>query len=168
MRPVGADVHTERLPINDDHSINRLHTFSLRITVRRGRISETWSRDGEDLTQDLAQTVALSDSSTVSMFSDYPGLKRVPDFVGLDFDATQRLERDSGWSVRDPDPDAPPISNYWWSNKQLVVATQIPSAGSLLRRDERIGITLTEPPQLGTAPVVPSTPPNLEGHAPAD
>lgn len=130
-------------------------------------VSLPCSRDGEDLRRDLAQTLALSDSSTVSMFSEYLGLKRVPDFVGLDFDAAQKLERASGWSVRDPDPDAPPISNYWWSNKQLVVATQIPSAGSLLRRDERIGITLMEPPQLGTAPVVRGTPPNLEGHSPA-
>ena len=102
------------------------------------------------------------------MFSEYPGLKRVPNFVGLDFDAAQRPERASGWSVRDLNPDALPISNYWWSNKQLVVAIQIPSAESLLRRDERVGITLKGPPEAGTVPVAPSTPPNLEGHAPAD
>jgi hypothetical protein len=104
----------------------------------------------------------------VSVFSEYPGLKRVPDFVGLDFEAAREVERASGWSVRDPDPDAPPISNYWWSNKHLVVASQIPSAGSLLRRDERVSITLAEPHELSTAPAASGTPPNLGGHAPAD
>ncbi len=102
------------------------------------------------------------------MFSEYPGLKRVPNFVGLDFDAARELERESGWGVRDPDPDAPPISNHWWSNKRLVVATQIPAAGSLLQRDERVSITLREPPGLTTAPAVLSPPPNLEGPAPTD
>lgn len=116
----------------------------------------------------LAQTLAVSDSSTVSLFSEYPGLNRVPNFVGLDFEAARSLERASGWSVRDPDPDAPPISNYWWSSKQLVVATQVPSGGSLLRRDERVSITLEEPPGLMTAPAAFGTPPNLKGHAPAD
>ena len=92
----------------------------------------------------------------------------MPDFVGLDCDAARKLERALGWSVRDPDLDAPPISNYWWTNQHLVVATHIPSAGSLLLRGERVGITLKQPQEPETSAVVSSTPPNLEGHAPAD
>lgn len=99
------------------------------------------------------------------MFTDYPGRKRVPNFVGLDYNAARKLELTSGWSTRDPDPDAPSISNYWWSNQQLVVATQVPPAGSLLRRDEPISITLEDPQGLTSTSAATVTPPRLQGHA---
>lgn len=98
----------------------------------------------------------------MSMFSERSGLRRVPDFIGLDFHAARALETSSGWGVRDPDPDAPPISNRWWDHPHLVVATQEPAPGGLLPRDQRIAITLTEPPGEVMAHVRPGPPPGLE------
>lgn len=108
------------------------------------------------------------ESRSMSLFSELPGLKRVPNFVGLDFEAARELQVKSGFGVRDPDPDAPAITNRWWSHRELVVVSQIPSAGLLLSRDERVSITIDEPRSAATTHRAARTPPPLDSRAHTD
>lgn len=55
-------------------------------------------------------------TAAVSLFRDYPVMRTVPDFIGLHYDEATELEGTLGLHIADPNPDAPPISNYWWEH----------------------------------------------------
>lgn len=69
----------------------------------------------------------------------------VPDFRGLDFGAARALERQAQVKPADPDPDAPPLSAYWWQHEELVVATQDPQPGTRVRQYDSVRVTLAAP-----------------------
>lgn len=83
----------------------------------------------------------------MSLFSEKPVMRTVPNFIGLDYDAATALERSAGLHIADPNPDAPPISNYWWGHKGLVVLTQSPPSGARIDRQMSVTVTLG-PPQV--------------------
>ena len=53
----------------------------------------------------------------------------------------------------DPDPDAPPLSAYWWQHPQLVVETQDPEPGARIFRYDSVKVTLSPPEAPVGAPV---------------
>ena len=101
----------------------------------------------------------------VSLFSDYPVMRTVPDLVGLDYDEATTLVRSLDLHIADPDPDAPPISYHWWEHKELVVLTQDPQSGSRIDRQLSVTVTLG-PPQVPVGAGVRSVvPPALSAEA---
>lgn len=101
----------------------------------------------------------------MSLFSDYPVMRTVPDFVGLNYDEATELERSLGLHIAYPNPDAPPISNYWWEHKELVVLTQSPPSGARIDRQMSVTVTLG-PPQAPVGSRVRSrVPPALSAEA---
>jgi hypothetical protein len=69
----------------------------------------------------------------------------VPDFRGLNFDAARAVERDAEVKPADPDPDAPPLSAYWWDHQELVIATQDPAPGAEVYQWDSVAVTLAPP-----------------------
>ncbi|MFD1722914.1 PASTA domain-containing protein [Amnibacterium endophyticum] len=101
----------------------------------------------------------------MSAFPEYPAVQTVPHFVGLAYDEAVALERRLGLHIADPDPDAAPISNYWWDHKELVVLTQNPAAGALIDRQVSVTVTLGPPEAPIDARVRLATPPALSAAA---
>jgi beta-lactam-binding protein with PASTA domain len=101
----------------------------------------------------------------MSLFSGDPVMRTVPNFVGLSYDEATDLKRSLGLHIADPDPDAAPISNYWWEHKDLVVLTQYPPSG--VRIDRQVSVTVTlGPPQMPVGARVRSpVPPALSAEA---
>lgn len=104
----------------------------------------------------------------MSLFSDYPVMRTVPEFVGLDYDQATDLERKVGLHIADANPDAPPISNYWWEHKELVVLTQSPPSGSRIDRQVSVAVTLGPPQVPVGARVRGALPPALSAEAQND
>lgn len=105
----------------------------------------------------------------MSLFSNYPVPRSVPNFVGLNYDEARPLELDAGVHIADQDPDAPPISNYWWEHKEMVVTTQSPPPGGQFDpRMTSVRVALGAPEAPVGAVVKHVTPPALSAQASAD
>ena len=94
----------------------------------------------------------------MSVFGDGQIRREVPNLLGLDFEAARALELQAQVHIADPDPDAPPISNYWWEHQHLVVAHQDPSAGAWIERYGSVRVTLAPPDRFDPARATPLTP----------
>ena len=95
-------------------------------------------------------------------------MRTAPDFIGLNYDEATLIEREAGRHVADPNPDAPPISNFWWEHKELVVVQQNPRAGARIDREVRVTVTFGPPEvPVGARPRRP-TPPFLTAQAESD
>ena len=106
-------------------------------------------------------------TAVVSLFSDRPAVRTVPDFVGLNYDQATPLERTAGVHIADPDPDAPPISNFWWEHKALIVTRQSPAPGTRIDTRESVTVRLG-PPEVPVGAVTRRIePPALFAHADA-
>ncbi|WP_375407580.1 hypothetical protein [uncultured Amnibacterium sp.] len=82
----------------------------------------------------------------------------VPDFRGLSFFAAIAVERQAEVKPADPNPDAPPLSAYWWQHQDLVVSTQDPEPGAEVYQWDSVGVTLA-PPEAPVGAFVRRTPP---------
>lgn len=116
----------------------------------------------------MAVSTADAETAMVSLFSEYPVMRTVPNFIGLNYDEATPIERDAGLHIADPNPDAPPISNFWWEHKELVVLQQNPPAGARIDRQVSVTVTLGPPEvPVGALPAR-RTPPFLVAQAEAD
>ena len=84
-------------------------------------------------------------TASVSLFSDYPSIRAVPDFVGLNYEQARPLERNARVHIADTNPDAPPISNFWWEHKEFVVTRQTPDPGTRIDITDSVTVTLAPP-----------------------
>lgn len=82
----------------------------------------------------------------------------VPDFRGLNFFAANAIERMAEIKPADPNPDAPPLSAYWWQHQELVVSTQDPEPGAEVYQWDSVRVTLA-PPEAGVGASIRLTPP---------
>jgi beta-lactam-binding protein with PASTA domain len=115
-----------------------------------------------------AALVHQGHTAAVSLFSEYPVMRTVPDFIGLSYDEATALEVSVGLRIADPNPDAPPISNYWWEHKELVVLTQSPPSGCSIDPQGSVAVTLGPPQVAVGARVQTPVPPALSAEAQAE
>lgn len=116
----------------------------------------------------MAASTADAQTAAVSLFSDYTVMRTVPDFIGLNYDEATLIERAAGIHIADPNPDAPPVSNFWWEHKELVVVQQTPAAGSRIDRQVSVAVTLGPPEVPVGARRLRPAPPLLTAQAEAD
>jgi beta-lactam-binding protein with PASTA domain len=105
----------------------------------------------------------------MSLFNEYPVARAVPSFVGLNYDEARPLELDAGVHIADEDPDAPPILNYWWEHKEMVVTAQSPAPGGQIDpKMTSVTVALGAPGSVVGAVVTRVAPPSLSAQASGD